>query len=102
MNLKFVIPNMKETFGNLTFAGESEVRMVRGRTISRSYNLYSDVQTADDIVVTLPSTAGAKSFKYEQPVILKNPRITAEGKNADGNGYTSYVLTVDDMAAADK
>ena len=60
MNLKFVIPNMKETFGNLTFAGESEVRMVRGRTISRSYNLYSDVQTADDIVVTLPSTAGAK------------------------------------------
>lgn len=102
MNLKFVIPNMKETFGNLTFAGESEVRMVRGRTISRSYNLYSDVQTADDIVVTLPSTAGAKSFKYEQPVILKNPRITAEGKNADGNGYTSYVLTADDMAAADK
>lgn len=55
MELKFVIPNMEKTFGNLEFAGEDKVvqRRINGRltVLSRSYNLYSDVQRADDIVV---------------------------------------------------
>ena len=54
MELKFVIPNMEKTFGNLEFAGEDKVvqRRINGRltVLSRSYNLYSDVQRADDIV----------------------------------------------------
>lgn len=57
MELKFVIPNMKENFGNLKFAGEDKVkqRRVNGQPtiLSRSYNIYSDVQRADDIVVVL-------------------------------------------------
>ena len=48
MELKFVIPNMEKTFGNLEFAGEDKVvqRRINGRltVLSRSYNLYSDVQ----------------------------------------------------------
>ena len=55
MELKFVIPNMEKTFGNLEFAGEdkTEQRRINGRmtVLSRSFNLYSDVQRADDIVV---------------------------------------------------
>ena len=55
MELKFVVPNMEKTFGNLEYAGESEVvqRRINGRmtAVSRSYNLYSDVQRADDIIV---------------------------------------------------
>ena len=54
MELKHVIPNMEKTFGNLEFAGENKVeqRRINGRmaVISRSYNLYSDVQRADDMV----------------------------------------------------
>ena len=52
MELKFVIPNMEKTFGNLEFAGEDKVvqRRINGRltVLSRSYNLYSDVTRADD------------------------------------------------------
>ena len=59
MELKFVIPNMEKTFGNLEFAGEDKVvqRRINGRltVLSRSYNLYSDVQRADDIVVATKS-----------------------------------------------
>ena len=64
MELKFVIPNMEKTFGNLEFAGEdkTEQKRINGRmaVLSRSFNLYSDVQRADDIVVILPAEAGEK------------------------------------------
>ena len=67
MELKHVIPNMEKTFGNLEFAGENKVeqRRINGRmaVISCSYNLYSDVQRADDIIVVLPATAGEKNFE---------------------------------------
>lgn len=78
MELKFVIPNMEKTFGNLEFAGEDKVvqRRINGRltVLSRSYNLYSDVQRADDIVVVLPAEAGEKHFGFEERVKLVNPR----------------------------
>ena len=68
MELKFVIPNMEKTFGNLEFAGEdkTEQRRINGRmaVLSRSFNLYSDVQRADDIVVILPAEAGEKHFDF--------------------------------------
>lgn len=48
-------------------------------TISRSFNLYSTVQRADDIIGVLPESAGDKSFGVEEVVKLINPRITAEG-----------------------
>ena len=54
MELKYVVPNMEKTFGNLEFAGESKIEQqrVNGRyvPVTRSYNLYSDVQRADDII----------------------------------------------------
>ncbi len=62
MELRFVVPNMEKTFGNLEFAGENttEQQRINGRmaVITRSYNLYSDVQRADDVVVCfLPKLA---------------------------------------------
>ena len=101
MELRFVVPNMEKTFGNLEFAGENttEQQRINGRmaVITRSYNLYSDIQRADDIIVVLPAKVGEKRFKYEQKVKLINPKITAEGKNVRGRGYTNYILTADDM-----
>lgn len=83
MELRFVVPNMEKTFGNLEFAGENttEQQRINGRmaVITRSYNLYSDVQRADDVVVTLPAKAGEKHFSPEQKVKLINPRITTDG-----------------------
>ena len=104
MELKFVIPNMEKTFGNLEFAGENKVeqRRINGRMalISRSYNLYSDVQRADDIIVVLPATAGEKNFEVEEKVRLVNPKITAEGYKISNRGFTNYILSADDMVKA--
>ena len=101
MELRFVVPNMEKTFGNLEFAGENttEQQRINGRmaVINRSYNLYSDIQRADDIIVTIPAKAGEKHFKPEQRVKLINPKITADGKNVKGRGFTNYILTADDM-----
>lgn len=106
MELKFVVPNMEETFGNLEFAGENEVQQQRinGRmaVVARSYNLYSDIQRADDIVVLLPAKAGDKNFEPEQKIKLINPRITANGYNINGRGFTDYILLADDMLPAEE
>ena len=63
MELKHVIPNMEKTFGHLEFAGENKVeqRRINGRmaVVSRSFNLYSDVQRADDIVLKNKSNQSA-------------------------------------------
>ena len=105
MELKFVVPNMEKTYGNLEYAGEREVvqRRINGRmtAVSRSYNLYSDVQRADDIIVVLPAEAGEKHFQPEQKVKLINPRITAEGYKIGTRGFTNYILLADDMLPAE-
>lgn len=104
MELKHVIPNMEKTFGNLEFAGENKVeqRRINGRmaVISRSYNLYSDVQRADDIIVVLPAAAGEKNFEVEEKVRLIKPKITAEGYKIGNRGFTNYILSADDMMKA--
>lgn len=104
--LKFVVPKMKETFGELIFAGAGDVTTQRnnGRinVVSRTYHLFSDVQRADDIEVRLPASAGEKHFEYEDVVTLINPRITAEGYSIGDRGYTNYILTADDMVKADE
>ncbi|HAC0121467.1 TPA_asm: DUF961 domain-containing protein [Listeria monocytogenes] len=104
MELKFVIPNMEKTFGNLEYAGEDKIlqRRINGQltVLSRSYNLYSNVQRADDIVVVLPAEAGEKNFDFEESVKLINPRITAEGYKIGTRGFTNYILHADDMVKA--
>lgn len=104
MELKHVIPNMEKTFGNLEYAGEGKVdqRRINGRmtVVSRSYNLYSDVQRADNIVVFLPASAGEKNFEIEEKVNLINPKITATGHKIGIRGFTNYILSADDIVKA--
>lgn len=101
MKLKHIIPNMEKTFGNLEYAGEGDVeqKRINGKmtVISRSYNLYSDIQRADDIVVVLPANAGEKSFEVEERVKLINPKIIAEGYKIGTRGFTNYILLADDI-----
>lgn len=68
--------------------------------LSRSFNLYSDVQRADDIVVILPAEAVEKHFDFEERVKLVNPLITTEGYKIGTRGFTSYILHADDMVKA--
>ncbi|HBG5346139.1 TPA: YdcP family protein [Clostridioides difficile] len=104
MELKHVIPNMEKTFGQLEYAGEVKVeqRRINGKPtiLSRSYNLYSDIQRADDIIVILPAEAGEKHFEIEQKVKLVNPRITAEGYKIGTRGFTNYIMYADDIVKA--
>jgi len=104
MKLKHVIPNTEKTFGTLEYAGEGEVeqRRINGKPtiLSRSYNLYSDVQRADDIIVILPVEAGEKHFEIEEKIKLVNPRITAEGYKIGNRGFTNYIMHADDMVKA--
>ncbi|EGT4847720.1 TPA: YdcP family protein [Clostridioides difficile] len=104
MKLKHIIPNMEKTFGNLEYAGEGDVeqKRINGKmtVMSRSYNLYSDIQRADDIVVVLPANAGEKSFEVEERVKLINPKIIAEGYKIGTRGFTNYILLADDIVKA--
>ena len=104
MELKHIIPNMEKTFGQLEFAGEgkTEQRRMNGRQtiISRSYNLYSTIQRADDIIVILPAEVGEKQFEVEEKVKLVNPRITAEGYKIGTRGFTNYLLHADNIVKA--
>lgn len=106
MELKHIIPNMEKTFGQLEFAGEgkTEQRRMNGRQtiISRSYNLYSTIQRADDIIVILPAEVGEKQFEVEEKVKLVNPRITAEGYKIGTRGFTNYLLHADNIVKAQK
>lgn len=90
MELKFVIPNVEKTFGSLEFAGENKVEQRRidekMTLLSRSFNLYSDIQRADDILVALPAEAGEKH--------------TTEGYKIGTHGFTNYILHADDLVKA--
>ena len=68
----------------LEFAGESEPVFEKDKNnrrvlTRRSYNLYSDVQKGENVVVEIPVQAGEKKFKYEQKVKLVNPKLYDRG-----------------------
>ena len=72
MELKFVIPNMEKTFGNLEFAGEdkTEQRRINGRmaVLSRSFNLYSDKMCIRDSFLT---ETGVEELQKGYKIILQ-------------------------------
>ena len=68
----------------------------------RSYNLYSDVQKGENVVVEIPVQAGEKHFKYEQNVKLVNPKLYGRGYAIGDMGHTDYVLVADDIVAVEE
>ena len=68
----------------------------------RSYNLYSDVQKGENVVVEIPVQAGEKKFKYEQKVKLVNPKLYGRGYAIGDMGHTDYVLLADDIVAVEE
>ena len=91
MEMKYVVPDMAQSFGTLEFAVESEPIFEKDKNnrkflARRSYNLYSDVQKGENVVVEIPVQAGEKHFKYEQKVKLVNPKLY-------GRGYACLLYT---------
>ena len=93
MEMKYVVPDMAQSFGTLEFAGESEPIFERDKNnrrvlARRSYNLYSDVQKGENVVVEIPVQAGEKHFKY---CLLYTSRIFActgdELSSGNGGNY---------------
>ena len=104
MEMKYVVPDMAQSFGTLEFAGESEPVFEKDKNnrrvlTRRSYNLYSDVQKGENVVVEIPVQAGEKHFKYEQKVKLVNPKLYGRGYAIGDMGHTDYVLVADDIVA---
>ena len=99
--MKYVVPDMAQSFGTLEFAGESEPVFERDKNnrrvlARRSYNLYSDVQKGENVVVEIPVQAGEKHFKYEQKVKLVNPVAdTVSRKTYTGADVDWYVKAED-------
>ena len=87
MEMKYVVPDMAQSFGTLEFAGESEPVFERDKNnhrvlARRSYNLYSDVQKGENVVVEIPVQAGEKHFKYEQKVKLERRKCCGRNSRA--------------------
>ena len=84
---------------SLVFERDKNNRRVLAR---RSYNLYSDVQKGENVVVEIPVQAGEKHFKYEQKVKLVNPKLYGRGYAIGDMGHTDYVLLADDIVAVEE
>ena len=66
MEMKYVVPDMAQSFGTLEFAGESDHVFDRDKDnrrvfARRSYNLYSDVQRGENVVVEIPCRLAKRS-----------------------------------------
>lgn len=100
MAVKYIIPNIKETFGTLKFAGvgkDVEEGVGRNRkVVARYYNLFSDVQRSSTSVL-LPIKAGKKEFEYEKEVILVNPKITVETQRIGDESVIKYTVHAEDL-----
>ncbi|MGE6626814.1 YdcP family protein [Bacillus pumilus] len=104
MELKFIVPNIAETFGEVKFMGFNRERFVYDRVRqqrtdqleSRTYNLGSSCQ-GGQIEVTLPAAVELKEFDFMSDVELVNPIIQAQAR-ANGNfANLAWTVVADDI-----
>ncbi len=107
MEMKYVVPDMAQSLELLNLQAKATLFFDRDKDnrrffARRSYNLYSDVQRGENVVVEIPVQAGEKHFKYEQKVKLVNPKLYGRGYAIGDMGHTDYVLLADDIVAVEE
>ena len=99
--LRAITPKMDEVFGNLTFGGIKSVNKERNggqeRIVSITYSLFSDVQRADEIEVTIPASTSRVAFGYMEPVRLVGAKLHGDGEIISGRAYAAYIMTAESM-----
>lgn len=97
-----IVPDIKETFGDLLFAGfkrdkfefnQDTQRVDRDKLEARVYNLMSSVQ-GEQIEITIPGDIDLKEFNFAQKVALVNPRITARATSSKDTTFANMIFTV--------
>lgn len=103
MELKFVAPNIEKTFGHLYFGSlkreQSEGTRDDRKVVSRTYELFSDLQRTDNIEVTIPAKKGdkAESIEVDTPVTIIKPRIATVGYRIGEQAFVRYICNADDI-----
>ena len=99
--IRAITPKMDEVFGNLTFGGIKSVNKKRtdGREIvvSTTYSLFSDIQRADEIEVTIPGSTARVAYGYMEPVRLVGAKLYGDGEIISGRAYAAYIMTAESM-----
>ncbi|KIL13578.1 YdcP family protein [Bacillus pumilus] len=104
MELKFIVPNIAETFGEVKFMGFNRERFVYDRVRqqrtdqleSRTYNLGSSCQ-GGQIEVTLPAAVELKEFDFMSDVELVNPIIQAQARANGTFANLAWTVVADDI-----
>ena len=88
LDLRFVVPEMEETFGTIRFAGRIEKVEVRnGRTMEHKANfvaLASEKQRK--MGVFLPKSVSLSELKFKDVIELVNPRLEYEAGRTEARG----------------
>ena len=90
MEMKYVVPDMAQSFGTLEFAGESEPVFERDKNnrrvlARRSYNLYSDVQKGENVGLCICALTGCGASPNEKPD-TSNPIVNSNTNEENTNG----------------
>lgn len=103
MELKFVAPNIDKTFGHLFF-GSLKRELSEGdrdhrKVVSRTYELFSDLQKDDNIEITIPAAKGeiGDAIAVDSPVTIVNPRIATVGYRISDQAFVRYICNADDI-----
>ncbi|MGG1962617.1 DUF961 family protein [Bacillus pumilus] len=104
MELKFIVPNKEETFGDCKFLGFKREKFVydqvnQKRTDeleSRTYNLAASCQ-GGPVEVVLPSNVELKEYDFMQDVELVNPIIEARVDNGGRFGTLVWTILAEDI-----
>ncbi|MGK9488068.1 DUF961 family protein [Bacillus sp. TV3D] len=104
MELKFIVPNNRETFGDCKFLGFKREKYVydqvnQKRTDeleSRTYNLAASCQ-GGPVEVILPASCELKEYDFMENVELINPIIEARATSNGNFANINWVIRADDI-----